>query len=166
MFFEDRKSLKMKTAQMDVAGYLNIKIYRMNNNDESTKALMTDIGASEEQCFVVIRTESSQIYNYPGFGIRGFIRKILRSLPNVSAPVYEKIKYELADDKVTRLKAYQDSLEPADQGTVYMQDLESALYYMLKKEASAKTEYTEDEDETIRSLIKILGLHLAHSSQP
>ena len=46
------------------------------------------------------------------------------------------------------------------------QDLESALYYMLKKEASAKTEYTEDEDETIRSLIKILGLHLAHLNQP
>ena len=59
--------------------------------------------------------------------------------------------------KVTRLEAYQNSLEPADQGTVYMQDLESALYYMIKKEASAKTEYTEDEDETIRSLIKILG---------
>ena len=148
----------MKTAQMDVAGYSNIIIYRMNINDESTQALMVDLEAKEEQCFVVITTESTQLHNYPGFGIRGFVRKTLRSLPNVRPPIYEKIKYELADDKVTRLEAYQNSLEPADQGTVYMQDLESALYYMIKKEASAKTEYTEDEDETIRSLIKILGL--------
>ena len=66
----------------------------------------------------------------------------------------------LADDKVTRLKSYQESLEPADQGTVYMQDLESALYYMIKKEASAKTDYTEDEDNAIRSVITIIGLVL------
>ena len=150
----------MKTAQMDVAGYSNIIIYRMNINDDSTKALMVDLQAKEEQCFVVITTGSTQLYDYPGFGIRGFVRKTLRSLPNVRPPIYEKIKYELADDKVTRLEAYQNSLEPADQGTVYMQDLESALYYMIKKEASAKTEYTEDEDETIRSLIKILGLFI------
>ena len=129
----------------------------MNINDESTKSLMVDLEAKEEHCFVVITAGSTQLYDYPGFGIRGFVRKTLRSLPNVRPPIYEKVKYELADDKVTRLEEYQNSLEPADQGTVYMQDLESALYYMVNKEASAKTEYTEDEDQTIRSLIKILG---------
>ena len=53
---------------------------------------------------------------------------------------FRRVEHELEDDKVDRLAQYRESLLPADRNRVYMQDIESALYYIFKKEAASKAQ--------------------------
>ena len=159
IFIEKRSSNVMKTAQMDLAGFSNIIIRRMNLDDAKTADFLDKFGVELDMCFLIFYPGSSQpeVRNLPGFGIRGFLRETLRILPGVTPPEYERLQFEPENDKISRLQEYQASLKPADQNTVYMQDLESALYYMIKKEAASKAEYTEEEEQAIRDLVNFIG---------
>ena len=104
IFIEKRASLTMKTAQMDMAGYENISIRRVDLNTEHAKSLSAMYQLELEECFLVFNDENSpKVIKLPGFSTRGFIRDQLRQLPNLISPVYEKVEHELDDDKLERL---------------------------------------------------------------
>ena len=89
---------------MDMAGYENISIRRVDLNSEHAKSLVTTYQLELEECLLVFNDENSpKVIKYPGFSIRGFIRDQLRQLPNLIAPVYEKVEHELDDNKLERL---------------------------------------------------------------
>ena len=167
IFIERRSSLVMKTAQMDLAGFSNIIIRRMNLDDQKTAEFLDKFEIDLDSCFILFGGDSDVpiVGKLPGFGVRGFLRETLRSLPRVTPPEYERLEFEPENDEISRLAEYQATLKPADQETVYMQDLESALYYMIKKEAAAKDEYTPEENQTIRDLLNLLG-NLRHVRKP
>ena len=113
------------------------KVRRLNINVTATRELMKSYELPIEPCLIILRENSliKQVF-YPGFAKRAFIRDTLRQL-DIIPPVYNRLKHEVALEELRGVGAY-DNFKTADQNKIYMQDLESALYYMIKKEAKAK----------------------------
>ena len=91
IFIEKRTSFTMKTAQMDIAGYSNIIVRRVDLEVGST--LAEKYKFELENCFMVFNEESPtepKVVKFPGFSARAYIRDYLRSLPNAEPPVYER----------------------------------------------------------------------------
>lgn len=137
LFFEERKDQTMKTAQMDVAGYTGITVRRMNINTTDTELFMKTFDLKIEPCFIIFHKNSLlKRCIYPGFGKRAHIRKLLRSL-DITPPVYDRLENEVLMSELRGAHTF-DNFKTVDHSKIYMQDLESALYYMIKKEALAK----------------------------
>ena len=137
LFFEERKDLTMKTAQMDIAGYSGITVRRLNINSTETADFMQSLDLTIEPCFIIYhKTNIVQHVTYPGFGKRVFIRETLRAL-DVVPPVYQQLDYEVSQSELRGTESF-DTFKTVDRNMIYMQDIESALYYMIKKEAKAK----------------------------
>ena len=91
IFIEKRTSFTMKTAQMDIAGYSNVIVRRVDLEVGSTLAEKYNFAL--ENCFMVFNDEhpiEPVVVKFPGFSARAYIRDYLRSLPNAEPPVYER----------------------------------------------------------------------------
>ena len=88
IFIEKRTSFTMKTAQMDIAGYSNIIVRRVDLEVGST--LAEKYKFELENSFMVFNDEKPKVVKFPGFSARAYIRDYLRSLPNTEPPVYER----------------------------------------------------------------------------